>query len=56
MCEIVRTLINKAVLRDKTNKAVKLADLHLTPDVVDGIECAKISENAPGICAVAGSS
>lgn len=56
MCEIIRTLIAKAVLRDKTNKVVKLADLHLTPDVLDNIECARLSENAPGICAVAGSS
>jgi len=56
MCEIMRTLISKGILRDKENKTVKLNELHEHPDVFDNIECAKINENAGGICAVAGSS
>jgi len=56
MCEIVRSLIVKGVLRDKENMIVKLADLPASVEMLDSIECAKFDDNAPGICAVSGSS
>lgn len=56
MCEIVRTLISRGVLRGKDNNVVSLDQLHANPDVFDNIECAKYSDAAPGICAAAGSS
>jgi hypothetical protein len=56
MCEIVRTLITKGIIRDKDNNVVKLDELKTKIEVLDSIECAKFSENTPGICAVSGSS
>jgi len=56
MCEIIRTLVAKGILRDKENSMVKLNELPQKIDVVDNLECAKFNENAPGICAVSGSS
>lgn len=56
MCEIVRTLIARGVLRDKKNNAVTLIDLRFKQEeVFDNIECAKYGDGI-GICAAAGSS
>lgn len=53
MCEIVRTLIVKGVVRDSSNTPMTLQDLSTDTAALDSIECAKYSPDAPGICAAA---
>jgi hypothetical protein len=56
ICEIIRTLIVKGIIRDKDSKNIVLTDLHSQAELLDQIECAKTNDNVGGICAVAGSS
>lgn len=56
MCEIIRTLIVKGIIRDKDSRNIVLTELHRQAELLDQIECAKYNDAVGGICAVAGSS